>query len=188
MSNTATTATDPVLIARLALQARGLPADDLTDAAALAVAEALALPRVVYLVSHGEHSDYGIDAIFTTKEKAEDYIRRVEDGRASRHRYHNDVEVYTLDEWEGASYGPQWNFILIAETGESPNGPPRQNTGLNRPGGRCAVYSWERYAQEHWIQVSSPVSAAHAAKVAAEKRQEWLRLRAQGIPAEEIRL
>jgi hypothetical protein len=41
MSTDTTTTTDPILAARLALQARGLPADDLTDAAALAVAETI---------------------------------------------------------------------------------------------------------------------------------------------------
>jgi hypothetical protein len=188
MSNDIATTVDPVLAARLALQARGLPADDLGDAAALAVAEALAPPRTVYLVSEGSGSDYRIEGVFSTREKAQAYIDRVGpgDGRG--------IEEYVLDERQRWEHVRPWGCMIDLDTGEIFRGPERATPRMMDPGRAVVSLHWRMLGGErdrigHYATtVTSPVSAGHARKVAAEKRQEWLRLRAQGVPAGEIRL
>jgi hypothetical protein len=188
MSTDTATTVDPVLAARLALQDRGLPADDMGDATALAVAEALALPRTVYLVSEGSGSGYRIAGVFSTREKAQAYIDRVGPGDG------RDIEEYGLDERQRWEHARPWGCMIDLDTGEIFRGPLRAFPQVMDPGRAVASLHWRiaggpRDRIGHYaITVTSPVSADHARKVAAEKRQEWLRLRAQGVPAGEIRL
>ena len=46
----------------------------------------------VFVVTSGEYSDYGINAIFSTKEKAEGYVKMME--------YIEPYEYYYINEWE----------------------------------------------------------------------------------------
>lgn len=48
------------------------------------------MEKKIYVVTSGEYSDYRIDAVFTTKEKAEEYVQN----NGSDYR----IEVYNLDE------------------------------------------------------------------------------------------
>ncbi len=54
----------------------------------------------VYMVTSGEYSDYGVCGIFSTKEKAEKYIKFML--RDSEHRWNefNDIEEIELDSYE----------------------------------------------------------------------------------------
>lgn len=46
--------------------------------------------KKIYIVTSGEYSDYGINAVFTTKEKAIDYV--------GQHGTRYNIEEYNLDE------------------------------------------------------------------------------------------
>lgn len=48
------------------------------------------MEQKIYIVTSGEYSDYGIDAVFTTKEKAVDYVEQYGTGY--------NIEEYNLDE------------------------------------------------------------------------------------------
>lgn len=48
------------------------------------------MKKKIYIVTSGEYSDYGIDAVFTTKEKAVDYVEQ--------HGTNYNIEEYNLDE------------------------------------------------------------------------------------------
>lgn len=48
------------------------------------------MEQKIYIVTSGEYSEYGIDAVFTTKEKAVDYVEQ--------HGTRYDIEEYNLDE------------------------------------------------------------------------------------------
>jgi hypothetical protein len=47
--------------------------------------------KTLYAVSSGSYSDYSVDAIFSSKEKATEFMRMVPDGD------YNGIEVYELD-------------------------------------------------------------------------------------------
>lgn len=51
------------------------------------------LKTVLYAVNSGSYSDYGICAIFSSRENAERYMA------ALPNNDYNDIEEYTLDEW-----------------------------------------------------------------------------------------
>ena len=48
------------------------------------------MDKKIYIVTSGEYSDYGIDAVFTTKEKAVEYVEQ--------HGTRYNIEEYNLDE------------------------------------------------------------------------------------------
>jgi hypothetical protein len=47
--------------------------------------------KTIYAVNSGSYSDYSIDALFSSKELAEDYMAKVKDGD------YNDIEEFQLD-------------------------------------------------------------------------------------------
>lgn len=55
----------------------------------------------IYIVTSGEYSDYGIDAVFSTKEKADEYIQQ--------HGTDYHIEEYDLDE-EVIKYTRLWRI------------------------------------------------------------------------------
>ena len=57
---------------------------------------------IVYMVSHGDYSDYGIAGIFSTRSKAQEYI----DFQRKIDQYSgiNDcIDLFEVDEWKKAS-------------------------------------------------------------------------------------
>lgn len=56
--------------------------------------------QTVYLVTSGCYSDYRLDAIFSTREKAQKYINIRK--REENYWDPNDIEEWTLDELEKA--------------------------------------------------------------------------------------
>ena len=48
------------------------------------------MTKKIYIVTSGEYSDYGINAVFTTKEKAVEYMEQ--------HETNYNIEEYNLDE------------------------------------------------------------------------------------------
>lgn len=72
----------------------------------------------VYVVTSGEYSDYGINAIFSTKEKAQEYIDRG-DKLGMNYSYGYQIEEYELDEnatveFVLANYSPRGNAFSFS--------------------------------------------------------------------------
>ena len=55
--------------------------------------ERVEMKRKVYVVTSGAYSEYELEAIFSSKEKAEEFMRMLPKGRPE----YNDVEEYDLD-------------------------------------------------------------------------------------------
>lgn len=112
----------------------------------------------IYVVTSGDYSDYGIEAMFSTREKAQAYIdaRNLNDYDEGR-----EVNEWIVDEQEGWLMRPQWEAHIRNE-------PPsiRDRDAAIRRGKEVAY-------------ITSYVSPEHALKLAAEVRQQWLR--EQGI-------
>lgn len=50
-----------------------------------------------YLVTHGDYSDYTVDGVFSTKEKAEEYVATYEHPRAFNYGPKFRIEEHSLD-------------------------------------------------------------------------------------------
>lgn len=78
------------------------------------------MEKKIYIVTSGEYSDYGIDAVFTTKEKAVDYVEQ--------HGTDYRIEEYDLDE-EVKKETQLWRIELCVEDGKFDEASP---TSYNR--------------------------------------------------------
>ena len=67
------------------------------------------MEKKIYIVTSGEYSDYGIDAVFTTKEKAVDYVEQ--------HGTDYNIEEYSLDE-EVEKKTQLWCIEFCVENGK----------------------------------------------------------------------
>ena len=67
------------------------------------------MTKKIYIVTSGEYSDYGINAVFTTKEKAADYVEQ--------HGTDYNVEEYDLDE-EVEKKAQLWSVGFRVDDGE----------------------------------------------------------------------
>ena len=65
--------------------------------------------KKIYIVTSGEYSDYGIDAVFTTKEKAVDYVEQ--------HGTDYNIEEYELDK-EVEKKNQLWYIAFCIDDGE----------------------------------------------------------------------
>lgn len=129
----------------------------------------------VYLVSTGQYSDWAVRGIFSTREKAE--ALRVELGKVGDcNSPPNDVAEWEVDGEEGKVCRMIHSARMDFDTGDCRTYSPRPD--IWPASDACEIYPGETHDGHAWVCVESPVSAEHAAKVAAEKRQEWLRSRA----------
>ena len=53
--------------------------------------------KMIYAVSEGSYSDYRVSAIFSTKEKAQEFIDTMKKQSDSDYDEYNDIEEYQLD-------------------------------------------------------------------------------------------
>jgi hypothetical protein len=53
--------------------------------------------KMIYAVSEGSYSDYRVSAIFSTKEKAQEFIDTMKKQSDSEYDDYNDIEEYQLD-------------------------------------------------------------------------------------------
>lgn len=65
--------------------------------------------KIIYIVTSGEYSDYGIDAVFTTKEKANEYVQQ--------HGTEYSIEEYELDK-EAEKKTQLWRIEFCVEDGK----------------------------------------------------------------------
>lgn len=127
----------------------------------------------VYIVTTGEYSDYCIRAVFTDREKAEEYVRE-----------YNACKPSCTADWEDWEADAEADMVATVlhgrcihmDSGELTlfNGT---RTYLHPKGSREATVNRHPGPIQHGgsISVWSPVSSEHAAKVAVEARQAWLR-------------
>lgn len=65
---------------------------------------------MIFIVTSGEYSDYGIEAVFSTKEKADEYVER--------HGTDFRVEEFPVDSCVPDNSKKKWNVYLDYNTGE----------------------------------------------------------------------
>ena len=133
----------------------------------------------VYVVTSGEYSDYGIDGVFSTKELAAKYIREYNECYNNSGRF-NDVEEWVLDapSMVKAIRRPFWEVTinLIDGTINNYNVNAHEYTSEEFPN-KTPVEELNtcRCLYQYFI-VKSYKGLEHAQKLAAEYRQELLRV------------
>ena len=130
--------------------------------------------KKIYIVTSGNYSDYGIDAVFTTKEKAVDYVEQ--------HGTYYDIEEYDLDK-EVEKKTQLWSIVFCIEDGKFDEAHPI-NYNKNKKVDTC--YVEERFGGGKMYYIIFLVDADsmnRAVKIARErfaavKANEyiWLRL------------
>ena len=143
----------------------------------------------VYLVTSGCYSDKNNHGIFSSREKAQAYIDKCEaanNSDADSDDYlwvqgagdFNDIQEWELDESLKEQAWTKWDVGLMIDDGSLESGAHPSSSsqwGIPESGARVdeKIPFWKgRSAVRAW----SSVSAKHALKLAAEKRQEWLRV------------
>ncbi len=134
----------------------------------------------VYVVTQGQYSDFHIERMFSTLEKAEAFVGN----GANLDEYDRyNIEEYDVDIPTEDRVLPHWTVRLVLESGRILDAPLSRPPyyGIRNPNAGCKVQLCEKsqYIQEAYICVTSTTSTEHAMKVAVEKRQEWLRTRLQ---------
>lgn len=119
----------------------------------------------VWLLTNGTYSDYTVECVFTSREKAEAFLREA----AGEVKY-NDLEEFELDALAGQVLRQEWRTLLDCRTGAVEM--QWVTAEMAPPGARGAGRSW---ADHLHALGASYVSQGHADKLAAEARQQWLR-------------
>lgn len=135
----------------------------------------------VYVITSGCYSDYGIEGIFSTRKKAEDYITKT---KAAKEQGgddfwidddFNDIQEWVLDEQLKARFVVVHSIGIFLDTGDVAE-RPQQQTRFEVPQNRSYVTeSVPAYRGRGVARAQSYKSAAHALKLAVEARQNWMR-------------
>ncbi len=140
----------------------------------------------VYVVTSGSYSDYGIRGIFSTKKNADEFIERagaLKDDDGDRLEYWsgdvNGVEIWELDAALKNKRMRIWTCGMLLDDGAIVEPKIEWSEITWEPPFRSRVIQYgtkvPAYSNRPIVRIESAVSQAHANKVAAEKRQEWLR-------------
>lgn len=132
--------------------------------------------REIYAVSTGTYSDYGIVAVFSTKEKAEEFMKFVpsED--------YNDIETYELDPDVAAQiregYSPYYVLMLRDGTTETIH---RHEVGMYSVGSSAWIHRRSTLPSRVTPRLPDCIvvhamakSEEHAVKIANEKRVQFI--------------
>jgi hypothetical protein len=97
--------------------------------------------KKIYIVTSGEYSDYRIEAVFTTKEKAVSYVEQ--------HGTYYNIEEYDLDE-EVEKKTQLWNIVFCVEDGKLHDATP---TSYNRNElvDTCSIFDTFNMKKETYI-------------------------------------
>lgn len=133
--------------------------------------------RIVYAVSSGSYSDYRVNGIFSTREKAEKFLGTCRASEACWNKDFNDIIEYTLDADLAQQDYVRYSVGIMCDTGEVKEGP-RSKDYFGIPESKAYIsYKVPLYQGRDIARSESHKSAAHAMKVAVEARQKWLRER-----------
>lgn len=129
--------------------------------------------NIVYVVTSGEYSDYSINAIFSTIEKAENYIAKgIEAGEFPNPIETNydiaKIEEYKLDSEDDIAVLDVWHSSLRIDNGEIFSIPTKDKVLSKTFRGRTRQIN-------SIILAESTVSEEHCLKIATEERQKILR-------------
>lgn len=131
--------------------------------------------KTVFVVTTGSYSDFRIKGVFSSAKKADEYISRSKKSQIAHNTDYNDVEEWTLDELAASKEYTHWHYTLFLDDGAQVD-PVHTSEQFGIPQNNGQIFEKVPYYQGRGIvRVQSCKSAAHAKKLAAEKRQEWLR-------------
>jgi hypothetical protein len=135
----------------------------------------------VWIVTEGDYSDYHICGVFSSEEKAREFIN------APSHATEYGIEQWDIDSLPQLQWRQCWRVYILMSDGSwyhpsQAEGSKMGHWEIGDPNERGYGNNGPVYCSGH-----SYISWDHALKLAAEKRQEVLRLRAQGLGDEEIR-
>ena len=132
------------------------------------------MEKKIYIVTSGEYSEYEINAVFTTKEKAVDYVEQ--------HGTYYDIEEYELDK-EVEKKSQLWSIVFCIEDGKFDEANPI-SYNKNKEVDTC--YVEERFGNGKMYYIIFLVDADsmnRAVKIARERfaavkanEYVWLRL------------
>lgn len=145
---------------------------------------ALSEEGTVWAVSSGQYSDYGVCAVFSTKEAAETYAARHNAlmGRASKYDEYF-VEDFPLNPEAPPEGKLSWT-VYVRQNGDIQEA--RQNTYCIPLPGIHVVPKCPRFPEaEGWQVHCFADDRAHAIKIAGERRQQALAEAAMLLPGEE---
>lgn len=125
--------------------------------------------RKVFMVTSGEYSDYRVDGIFSTTEKAEEYMARVRS--VQTYKEFNGIDVIELDEGLKSTVHTQYLVQIFLKSGDLV-GKASSSLVCDKPESRSDIYG---DGDSKFVSVRSSLSAEHALKIAGEARQAWLR-------------
>lgn len=134
----------------------------------------------VYVVTTGNYSDYGIEGIFSTEEKANEFMEALEDERDW-----NAIAEWDMDDAAGTKikdgHSP-WRVLILRDgTVEE----AKIGNELDRYGIRESSEVWKRSKLPLWTRENPDIqdclnvkclakSAEHAIKIASEKRAQFI--------------
>jgi len=130
----------------------------------------------VYVATEGSYADYHISAIFSSREKAEEYMGNMPD------RF-NEIEEYELDSEPPRVFGQQWVAALKLDGSVDAHythmyitDVPVEHRQGERGWGETKDYGFMKADRFNyaWFSGRSFVSAEHAHKLAVEQRQKAL--------------
>jgi len=139
-------------------------------------------PKIVYLVSSGEYSDYSINGAFSSREKAQAFIEHEQKRQASaRYRDSYDIEEYVLDAYLDqlerglACYYVSFPDIMSGNARVSPTSPTDDDDEGD------ASQPYRDKPESFWVDVWAKDKQG-ALKIANERRAKFLAQR-EGIGA-----
>jgi len=129
----------------------------------------------VFVVTTGCYSGYSIKGIFSTEEKARQYMKNCETSEECWDKYFNDLATWTLDEALREENYTRHDVGIMLDTGEVREGPSTiEFWGIPQPQTYVSE-SVPAYKGRGIVRAESHISARHAMKLAVEARQAWMR-------------
>lgn len=137
------------------------------------------MTKKVYAVSSGEYSDYGIEHIFSTKEKAEEFIKLQKEYGGSWASY-NEVEEYDLDPEIKVPYKYHkfkfFYYLNMDKEGNTSNSYKYNMSIIAPEDAEEDLYLTESYKDDTIVLagVVNAESMEHAVKIMNERRMKIL--------------
>jgi hypothetical protein len=128
-------------------------------------------PRKVYLVTSGSYSDYGVDAVFDTREGAELFI--------ATFRRESWMDAFEIEEWNLNPFEPQMRagllpfFVDMRRDGETiaVRAADAHDTKFYAV---PVVWNNDRHRHNHCAFVMMATDETHAVKIANERRVQMI--------------
>lgn len=128
--------------------------------------------KKVYIVTSGSYSAYGIRAVFSTREAADEYCKNHNAG--NKYSDEADVEVWPLNAELQARWLDIFHTSIEIESGNLTGGWFDRDF-VNPANVKAEPREYTIIGRARSIAVKSPYSQEHANKLAVEARQHYLR-------------